>query len=273
MIVDSHVHLLPARLGTAIRAFFAEQGMPAESWRYPIDHDAVTAALAAEGVDEAWSLPYARRPDRAAGLNQSSADTVIAAAEGPVRIVGGATVHPGDHDPVGVVRAAVEELGLRVLKLHCSVGDYRPDDPGLDGVWDYAGRIGLPVVVHAGHAVSGHTDAAEIEPLAAVADRWPDAPIVVAHCGHHAVDATLDLVASRPNVHADLTPVVFDPVPLPGERVPGLASKLLFGSDCPNTAVSVTEALDALRSLRLDPAAFDAVTGGNAARLQAAIRA
>jgi predicted TIM-barrel fold metal-dependent hydrolase len=270
--VDAHVHLLPLGLGRAIRAFFAVHGLGPETWRYPLDHDEAVARLAAEGVTQAWSLPYARRPGTAVGLNESSAGIAVGLSSGPVEIIPGATVHPGDDDPAGIVRAGVEDFGLRVLKLHCSVGDYRPDDPRLDAVWAYVSAIRLPVVVHAGHAFSGHTSAEEIIPLATVAERWPEARLIVAHCGHHAVDATLDLVAAHTNVHADLTPVVHDPVALPAARVEGLADRLLFGSDCPNTAVTVTEALDALDRLHPSPAALTAIRGGNARRLQAEIR-
>jgi predicted TIM-barrel fold metal-dependent hydrolase len=272
VIVDAHVHLLPPRLGEAIRAFFAQNGLGADTWRYPLDHGEVTRRLAAEGVTQAWSLPYARRPGTAAALNEASAAIAAALAAGPVEIVAGATVHPADDDPAGIVRAGVEGDGLRVLKLHCAVGDYRPDDPRLDPVWAYVSEIRLPVVVHAGHAVSGHTAAAEIAPLAVVAARWPDARVIVAHCGYGAVDATLDLVAAHPHVHADLTPVVHDPVALPGDRVAALAGRLLFGSDCPNTAVTVTQSLAALDQLGLGAEALTAIHQGNARRLQAGIR-
>jgi uncharacterized protein len=271
-VVDAHVHLLPERLGKAIRGVFADHGLGLGTWRYPLDHDEAIRLLAAEGVTQAWTLPYARRPGTAAGLNQSSAAVAAAHSSGPVEIVGGATVHPGDDDPAAVVRAGVEDLGLRVLKLHCSVGDYRPDDPRLDPVWAYVSEIRLPVVVHAGHAVSGHTNPDEIVPVRTVAERWPEARVVVAHCGHHAVDATLDLIATHAQVHADLTPVVRDPVALPADRVAALAHRLLFGSDCPNTAVTVTENLDALDRLDPGPSALAAILGGNARRLQADIR-
>jgi predicted TIM-barrel fold metal-dependent hydrolase len=273
VITDAHVHLLPDRLAEAIRVFFALHGLGPETWAYPLDHDVVTRRLAAEGVTQAWSLPYARRPGTAAALNEASTAIAARQSSGPVQIVAGATVHPGDDDPAAIVRAGVEDGGLRVLKLHCAVGDYQPDDPRLDPVWAYVSEVRLPVVVHAGHAVTGHTTAAEVAPLAVVAGRWPDAPVIVAHCGYEAVDATLDLVAAHPHVHADLTPVVRDPVALPPGRVAALAGRLLFGSDCPNTAVTVTAALAALDRLDLDTAALAAIRHGNAARLQAAIRA
>ncbi len=259
-------------MGEAIRGFFAEHGVAPGTWRYPLDHGQVVRSLADEGVTEAWSLPYARRPGTAAGLNESSAAIAAALSDGPVAIVAGATVHPGDMDPGDVVRSGVEDLGLRCLKLHCSVGDYRPDDPRLDPVWRYVSEVRLPVVVHAGHAVSGHTAAEEIVPLTTVARRWPEARIIVAHCGHHAVEETLDLVAAHPAVHADLTPVVDDPLVLPAERVEALADRLLFGSDCPNTAVSVTESLDSLERLGLSAPALAAIRDGNARRLQGEIR-
>ena len=272
MTVDSHVHLLPRRLGEAIRAYFADHGYGPETWRYPLDHAALAEQLAAEGVESAWSLPYARRPGTAAGLNESSAALLASPAASSLELVGGATVHPGDDDPAGVVRHAVEGLGLRVLKLHCSVGDFSPDDRRLDPVWSWVSDVRLPVVVHAGHAVSGHTAAAELTPLGTVAARWPEARVVIAHCGHRAVDEALDLIEAHRSVHADLTPVVREPVALPTGRIAPLAPKLLFGSDCPNTAVTVTESLASLDAHGLDATVLAAIRGGNARRLQAEVR-
>ncbi len=273
MTVDAHVHLLPQRLGQAIRAFFADNGVGLDTWRYPLDHAETTRLLAAEGITQAWSLPYARRPGTAAALNQASAETAAALAEGPVDVIGGATVHPGDADPAGIVRAGVEDLGLRVLKLHCSVGEFAPDDPRLEAVWAYVSDVGLPVVIHAGHAVSGHTAAGEVDAVRVVAERWPQAPLIVAHFGHDALDATLDLMASHDNVHADLTPVVHDPIPIPADRLAAVADRVLFGSDCPNTAVTVTDLLAHLDGLGLEPAALAGIRGGNAERLHAGVRA
>src|SRR5690349_9673400 len=109
-VVDAHIHLLPGRLGEKVRAFFETR--LSEELAYPLDHDAVRARLAGEGVGQAWTLPYAHKPGVAAGLNAATA--AVAARPGPLRLVGGATVHPGDDDPAGVVRQAVEEYGLRV---------------------------------------------------------------------------------------------------------------------------------------------------------------
>ena len=211
-MVDAHVHLLPVRLQAAIRGFFDRYGIDSGHFAYPADHGDVCDRLAAEGVTEVWSLPYARLPGSAADLNKSMAGLVAARRGGPVRVTGGCTVHPGDDQPLTIVRSAVEDMGLRVLKLHCSVGDFTPDDPRLGPVWEYSAEVALPVVLHAGHAADGHTDDAELQPVAEVARRHPGARVIIAHCGHTASQAALRLVAAQEHVYADLTPVIHHPV-------------------------------------------------------------
>lgn len=271
MTVDSHVHLLPARLAAAVREFFATH-LNHTAWAYPTDPTEVCERLATEGIDEAWTLPYAHKPGTAGALNQAMADIAAGQRSGPVRIVAGATAHPGDEDPARIVRRAVEDLGSRVLKLHCSVGDFAPDDPRLDPVWDYVSAIGLPVVIHAGHAISGHTDTEELAPLATVAQRWPEAPIIIAHFGHRATATTVDLLRRYPRLHADLTPVVDEPVGVAAATITSVGDQVLFGSDAPNTFVSVRRATERVAAMGLDPHTEVAVTGGNARRLQAQIR-
>jgi predicted TIM-barrel fold metal-dependent hydrolase len=259
-VVDAHVHLLPPRLQAAIRGFFDRHGIDSGRFAYPADHGEVCDRLAAEGISEVWSLPYARRPGSAADLNESMAGLAAARRGGPVRVIGGCTVHPGDDQPVTLLRSAVEELGLRVLKLHCSVGDFSPDDPRLDPVWAYAAEIALPVVLHAGHA-------------AEVARRHPGARVIIAHCGHPASEAALRLVAEHEHVYADLTPVIHHAVRPPAAQLTALAGKLLFGSDAPNTGLTVTRLLDGLDGPGLPAEAWAALTGGTARRLVRDVRA
>ncbi len=266
-VVDAHVHLLPPRLQAAIRGFFDRNGFDSGRFAYSVDIGETCDRLAAEGVSEVWSLPYARRPGAAGELNKSMASLVAARRGGPVRVIGGCTVHPGDDQPLTLLRSAVEDMGLRVLKLHCSVGDFTPDDPRLDPVWGYAAEVALPVVLHAGHAPDGHTDDAELEPVAEVARRHPGARVIIAHCGHTASPAALRLVAGHENVYADLTPVIHHPVRPTAAELTELAGKLLFGSDAPNAGMTVTQLLDGLAGPDLAAQVWAALTGGTARRL------
>ena len=271
-VVDAHVHLLPPRLQAAIRAFFDQRGFGSGGFAYPADPGEVCERLATEGITEAWTLPYARRPGSAAELNKSVASLVAGRRGGPLRLTGGCTVHPGDDQPLTVLRSAVEDMGLRVLKLHCSVGDFQPDDRRLDPVWAYVSTVALPVVLHAGHAPRGVTDAAELAPVEEVARRYPAARVIIAHCAHPATAAALRLVADYPGVHADLTPVIDERAQIPAGQLAALAAKVLYGSDAPNTALPVTRLLDGLAADGVPALARELITGGNARRLQAEIR-
>lgn len=269
MISDSHVHLLPPQLGRAVRRFFREH-IPGPL-AYPDDHQVVLAALAAVGVTEVWNLPYAHKPGVAASLNAASAHTATAGTTRSLRVVGAATVHPGDEDPAGLVNAAVVRLGLRVLKLHCSVGRFDADDPRLDPVWRVVVARSIPTVIHVGHHVSGETYAEELDALARVAQRFPDAPLIVAHCGHPATGRAVELLARHASVHADLTPRVHDQVAVADEILEAHPERFLFGSDAPNTAVTVERSLARLSSV--SDATRTAILSGNAARLLAAVDA
>jgi predicted TIM-barrel fold metal-dependent hydrolase len=70
-----------------------------------------------------------------------------------------------------------------------------------------------------------------------------------------------------PNLHADLTPVVFHLAPVTKGSLEGLEDRILFGSDVPNVVVKVEDALAAIRGLGLSAQNEALVLGGNANRL------
>jgi predicted TIM-barrel fold metal-dependent hydrolase len=265
-IVDCHVHLLPGRLGEAVREFFDAhiEGKLA----YPNDHGVVLDCLAQAGVVQAWHLPYAHKPGVAADLNRASAELVHRWSDHAVSLVGGIAVHPGDDAPADLVEEALDELGLRVVKLHCSVGDFEVDDPRLEPLWRLVDRRAVPVVVHAGHDVSGETRGVELAPLDRVAQRFPGVPLVIAHAAHPDTAAAVALVERHDNVYVDLTPRVVDQVALSAEVLERCHSRVLFGSDLPNTQVLVEDNVSRLEAL--SPQARTAIASGNAHRLLAA---
>jgi predicted TIM-barrel fold metal-dependent hydrolase len=177
-------------------------------------------------------------------------------------------VHPGDDVPADDARVAFDEHGLRVVKLHCSVGGFSVDDERLSVFWRLVERRQVPVVVHVGRDVSGETTAPELELVGRVARRFPGAPIVVAHAGHPATDVAMSLVAANENVYVDLTPRVVDRVDLTADVIEAHHERVLFGSDLPNTQVLLEDNLRWLDAL--SPVARNAVASGNATRLLAA---
>lgn len=266
-VVDSHVHLLPGRLGEKVRAFF-DAGIGASmQLAYPNDHDFVVNSLHHEGVDILWTLPYAHKPRVAEGLNEAASETVRQFASAPVSVVGGLTIHPADDDAASIVQHAVDDLGLRVLKLHCSVGSFSIDDSRLLPVFSFANERQLPVVVHLGHNVNGRTEAEELPAIAKTADLFPRIPMILAHCGHHSAPDALQLMHHHPSLYADLTPVVHEFPEIDSENLEQLSDRILFGTDAPNTAISVTKCLNWLLGLDLSQSAQRSILGENAVAL------
>jgi predicted TIM-barrel fold metal-dependent hydrolase len=120
-----------------------------------------------------------------------------AAARGR-RAIPAATFHPDDPDVSVLVARAFDALGLRVAKLHCSVGNFDADDPRLEPLWRAAEARRIPVVVHAGHGVDGRTHAPELAPIDRVATAHPELRLVIAHAAQPDVEAAVDLMERHP---------------------------------------------------------------------------
>lgn len=270
MIIDSHVHLLPDRLAQAIRRFF-EQHLTSDLV-YPLDPEVVLTSHAALGVEAVWNLPYAHKAGVAETLNRDVAALSRQLSQHGPQVIPGCTVHPDDPDPENCLLQAVEEYGARVLKLHCSVSGYPPDDPRLEAVWEAVSRMALPVVVHAGNSPAGTTTAAELAPLGRIVSRYPQARVVLAHLGAPAWRAAVELMREHTNLYADLTPVVSEPVQPDSEALEGLAGRLLFGSDAPNTGVTAARLMEVAERLFPRSADLGRVMGETAAELVDAVR-
>lgn len=263
-IVDSHVHLLPDRLAQAVRGFF-DQHINSDL-AYSLNNRETLDRLTDEGVAAVWNLPYAHRSGIAAALNQSMLELATKLEDHPVEIVSGCTVHPEDPDPVGDFHHAIDQ-GARVLKLHCSVGAYQPDDSRLTSVLELAASRRIPVVIHAGKAISGFTNSHDLTPIGVVARRHPETTFVLAHFGHDALKQGIELLDQHPNLMADLTPVLHEMIPIDRVTAERFADRLLFGSDCPNTGCTVSGLNGRLQSLQLSPSVHDKIVRSNARAL------
>ncbi len=271
--VDAHVHLLPPRLARKVRAVF-DTHLPG-AVVYPLDPAVVLADLAVAGITAAWSLPYAHAPGVADWLNPALRahldDLGGLAAEHGVTLVPGATVHARDDDPAATVTAALD-AGARVVKLHCAVGGFGVDDPGLDGALRVCSERRVPVVVHAGRHPAGIHDGPGLGEVDRAATRHPDLPLIVAHAALPDVEGVVALLDHHPQVHADLTPVLATTPALDDEQLTRHADRLLFGSDAPNTGATIPALVARWRDRDLAPATAEAVFGGTARRLLTAVR-
>jgi predicted TIM-barrel fold metal-dependent hydrolase len=163
------------------------------------------------------------------------------------------------------------ELGLRGIKLLSMYADFRPDDKLLDPLWQYATKNHLPVLLHTGTTFISQAPLECTLPrhLDAVAIRFPDVKIIMAHLSHPYEGECVVTIRKHPNVYADVSALHYRPFQLYHSLMLvqeyGVWDKVLFGSDYPFTTVSAS--IDGLHKLndmlegtalpRLDMAAID----------------
>ncbi len=258
MRIDSHVHAFPERLALAVRSHLGANGNGTLTDSPLLDD--VAQGVRARGFDAAWILPYAHRPGVAESVNEWSAGEVTRYPW----LVPGATFHPGDAGLPRLVERALVELRLRVVKLHCAVGQFSPEDVRLEPLWRTASELRVPIVIHAGQRSGGATESDEVEELIPVLEAHPNLPVVLAHSGYPAVETTLGLMQRFGNLYGDLTPVWLSHIPLDAEQLRRFPGRFLFGSDSPNSPLSAADHEARFNSLSLAAAERDSLFGGAA---------
>lgn len=257
--VDCHVHAFPDRLALAVRNMLGQRGQLTADPLLP----GVAEQVRDEGFDAAWILPYAHRPGVAEGCNEWSAQEV----KKYPWLVPGATFHPGDEGFARLVERALVELRLRVVKLHCSVGQFKVSDERLTPLWECAAQQGVPVLVHAGFAEPGMTRPEEVEDIELVLRAHPGLRLVLAHSGQPNIATALRLLDRYENLHADLTPVWLAPIEVAASDLRRFSGRFLFGSDAPNCPIPVADLVARVGLMELSEDEKAAILGGNAARL------
>jgi hypothetical protein len=123
---------------------------------------------------------------------------------------------------------------------------FRPDDPSLDPLWQYAQRHELPVLLHTGTTFVSQAPLECTLPrwIDNVAIRFPQLKIVMAHLGHPYEGECIVTIRKHPHVFADISALHYRPFQfyhsLMLVQEYGVWDKLLFGSDYPFTTVNAT---------------------------------
>ena len=173
----------------------------------------------------------------------------------PDRLVGFGGLHPiADADRVDeLVREAVEELGLRGLKIHAH--DALPEAPVLRA----ARRHGIPLLVDVMR---------KVEHAIGLAHAFPEVPVIVPHLGAfvddwHAQRRLIDALPEHPNLYADTSGVRYwDVLVRAARRAP---DRLIFGSDGPFLHPGVE--LEKIRQLPVPRDVRRTIAGGTLAVL------
>lgn len=189
----------------------------------------------------------------------------------PTELIGFLSVDPTQDDWQDELRYGHQELKLRGVKLLPMYAGFRPDEPRLEPLWQYAQRHDLPVLLHTGTTFVAQAPLECTLPrhLDTVATRFPDVPIIMAHLGHPYEGECVVTARKHPNVYADISALHYRPFQLYHSLMLvqeyGIWDKVLFGTDYPFTDVDATLAglrglnrmLDGTSLPRLDEAAIE----------------
>lgn len=171
----------------------------------------------------------------------------------PDKLVGYLSVDPTQPGWQDELRHGHEELKLEGIKLLPMYAGFRPDDPSLEPLWQYATVHRLPVLLHTGTTFVAQAPLECTLPrhLDVVAARFPEVKIIMAHLGHPYEGEAIVTARKHPNVYVDISALHYRPFQfyqsLMLVQEYGVWPKLLFGSDYPFTTVNAS--IDGLRNL------------------------
>ena len=269
-IIDVHTHFMPDQVMRKVWAYFDTAGpLTGRPWpiTYRDDEQVRLKTLRDFGIRAFTSLVYPHKPEMGAWLNDWTAEFAARTPD----CLHTATFYPEDGATEYVEQALTS--GARIFKSHIQVGNYSPNDPLLDGVWGALSDAQVPVVIHCGSGPAPGTHTGP-EPVAALLQRFPELPLIIAHMGMPEYGDFLDLADRYRNVRLDTTMSFTDfseaSAPFPRHELPRLVDlqdRILFGSDYPNIPYPYLHALQAVRRLDLGDDWVRAVCWGNGAAL------
>ena len=208
MIVDCHVNIFDPDQFTPPAVDLSGGARPGG---VAMRADADTLHEALRDVDKA--IIFSPRYKDSIGIDGNDEVTAAAVARYPDKFVGFACVDPRRPDYMELLRHAVDGLKLRGVKFGPIYASVPLDDPRLDPVYAYCQENDLPLTMHMGTTFARDTllDAGRPLHVDAVAQRYPDLKMVMAHMGHPWIDECIVVARKRPNVYMEVSALFYRP--------------------------------------------------------------
>jgi len=174
-------------------------------------------------------------------------------AQAPAKLVGFAASDPTQPGYMEELIHAVEDLGLRGLKLGPIYAGFDPRDRRCEPVYEYCQKKGLPILFHVGTTFNRAAPLGVSRPwlFDEVAIKYPELRMVLAHVGHPFSDECLVVIRKHPHVYADISALYYRPWQFYNTLIMAqeykVTPKLLFGTDFPFAGGQ--ESIDGLRNV------------------------
>ncbi len=201
------------------------------------------------------------------------------------RLVGFAGVSPLADNAPAELRQAIENLGLRGLKLHPPMQMFDPGDARCFAVYAMMQDYGLPILFHSGGGPTTLSDRySNPHMVDEVAVHFPRLKIILAHAGRFWYQETLTMMRRHANIYIDIAANIGKATGyglllallVATKEVVGDLDRVLFASDYPwytprrmlEVLRQAQEASSVLpEPLQISDADFQKIVDGNARKL------
>ena len=224
---DQALHLAPA----TVRESEISRG-------FPLDMTVDFAAFMADMAPFARVVVFGMKA-RLAGIWVPDDYVAAFVARAPEKLVGFASCDPTQPGYLDELRQGIESLGLVGVKMGPMYAGFDPRDARCDPVYAYCQEQGLPILFHSGTTFVRAAPLEFTRPwlFDAVAIRYPELRMVLAHVGHPFCEECLVVIRKHPHVYADVSALYYRPwqfyTMLVAAQEYGVTHKLLFGTDYP----------------------------------------
>ena len=266
-VVDAHVHLFPDDIFASIWKWFDQYGWPI---RYKMTTSRAIEFLLSRGIDYIVALQYAHKPGIAREMN----DYMAAVCRSHDRVIGLATVLPGEKDAAQILKEGFD-LGLSGVKLHAHVQCFDVTGRDMRTVYEICAAFGKPLLMHAGREPKSPKYACDpyllcgADKVEQILIDYPDLKLCIPHMGADEYEAFQRLITDYDNLWLDTTMTLSDYLFL--DFKPNFhelrKDRIIFGTDFPNLPYAWDRELKNLCEMNLSQESLALVLGGNAKTL------
>ncbi|MBF0113337.1 MAG: amidohydrolase [Desulfamplus sp.] len=264
-VIDTHVHIFPSRILSAIRKWF-----DANAWhiRYQLTSSEIFEFLLSCKIKHIVALQYAHKPGISQQLNRYMSKKC---KEYENRVTGMATVFPGEENAEIILQEAFDS-GLGGVKLHSHVQCFDMNSEDMNLIYECCQRNSKPIVMHVGRepkSTAYNCDPyllCSAEKLERVLKSFPSLKICVPHLGFDETAAYRKLIENYDNLWLDTTMVITNYFSIKEKINLGnyRADRIMYGSDFPNIPYAWDRELNELIKLAISDDAIEKISYKNA---------
>lgn len=172
--IDAHCHIYPEKIAK-LAVDHTDNFYSENSFNKGTIEDLISASDKV-GIDKCVIQSVATTPKQVQSINKFISDSVNSYQD---RFIGLGTIHPRSLDIEGDIEHLIE-LGLKGIKIHPDIQDFKVDDEGYKQAYKICEKKGLPVLMHTG---DNRYDNSNPNRLIPILNEFKNLTVVGAHFG------------------------------------------------------------------------------------------